>query len=79
MCPSLPPSLPPSLEDVSARNINREAVFTNSELSLKHVEVYGFDFDYTLVHYTGELNCTIFERARNRLVEKLNVCALTSL
>lgn len=54
-------------------------MFTNSELSLKHVDVYGFDFDYTLVHYTTEVNKLIYELARDRLVEKLNVRLQLSL
>ena len=68
-----------TLEDLFQRKTDESAVFTNSELSLKHVDVYGFDFDYTLVHYTKEVNKLIYELARDRLVEKLNVCVQLSL
>lgn len=68
-----------TLEDLLQRKTDESAVFTNSELSLKHVDVYGFDFDYTLVHYTKEVNKLIYELARDRLVEKLNVCLQLSL
>lgn len=68
-----------TLEDLLHRETDESAVFTNSELSLKHVDVYGFDFDYTLVHYTTEVNKLIYELARDRLVEKLNVCLQLSL
>jgi HAD superfamily 5'-nucleotidase-like hydrolase len=47
-------------------------VFTNSEISLKHVDVYGFDFDYTLLQYTPEVHKLIYAMARKRLVEKLS-------
>ena len=50
-----------------------QAAFTNSELSLKHVDVYGFDFDYTLLQYTPEVHKLIYTVARKRLVEKLSV------
>ena len=62
--------------DLSKRSTNERAVFTNSELSLKYVDVYGFDFDYTLVHYTREVHRRIYEMARDRLVAKLKVCAV---
>ena len=61
------------LEDLSPRKVNGQGVFTNSELSLKYVDVYGFDFDYTLVHYTSEMHRLIYELSRDRLVDKLNV------
>ena len=51
-------------------------MFTNTDLSLKYVDVYGFDFDYTLVHYTKEVHRRIYEMARDRLVAKLNVCTV---
>lgn len=56
-------------DDLMCRETNRHAVFTNSELSLKYTDVYGFDFDCTLVHYTSEVHRLIYELARDRLVE----------
>ena len=63
----------PTLDELKDHTINRQAVFTNSELSLKYIDVYGFDFDYTLVHYKQSVHRLIYELARNRLVEQLNV------
>ncbi len=60
-------------EELKDHVINRQAVFTNSELSLKYVDMYGFDFDYTLVHYKQSALNLIYGLARNRLVEQLNV------
>ena len=56
-----------------SRQTNPHAVFTNSELSLKNTNVYGFDFDCTLVHYTSEVHRLIYELARDRLVEHNDV------
>ena len=62
--------------ELSHREVQSEAVFTNSEISLKHVEVYGFDFDYTLLQYTQELHRLIYTSACKRLVDKLSVRAI---
>ena len=59
--------------ELSHREVQSEAVFTNSELSLKHVDVYGFDFDYTLLQYTPELHKLIYTSACKRLIDKLSV------
>ncbi len=61
-------------EELRDHVINGQAVFTNSELSLKYIDVYGFDFDYTLVHYKQSVLHLIYNLAKNRLVEQLNVC-----
>ena len=60
-------------EETEAWNTNTSAIFTNSELSLKRVDVYGFDFDYTLIHYTVELHKFIYENAKDYLVGKAGV------
>ena len=61
------------IDDLMSRQTNPHAVFTNSELSLKYTDVYGFDFDCTLVHYTSEVHRLIYELARDRLVEHNDV------
>lgn len=48
-------------------------MFTNSEFSLKYIDVYGFDFDYTLAHYSKDLHRFIYQQARDVLIKKLNV------
>jgi HAD superfamily 5'-nucleotidase-like hydrolase len=50
---------------------NPEAVFANNELSLQNIEIYGFDYDYTLATYTPELHKLIFTLGRDALVNKL--------
>lgn len=59
--------------ELQSYSANRCAVFTNSEFSLKYIEVYGFDFDYTLAHYSKQLDKFIYQQARNALITKLNV------
>ncbi|GFS06889.1 5'-nucleotidase domain-containing protein 3-like [Elysia marginata] len=48
-----------------------EAIFSNNELSLSDVEVYGFDYDYTLATYTPELHSLIFNLGKEALVRQL--------
>lgn len=53
--------------------IDPDGVFTNNELNLKEVEVYGFDYDYTLAIYKKDLNELIYELALQRLVDHYKV------
>lgn len=64
------------IAELQRYSTNRNAVFTNSEFSLKYIDVYGFDFDYTLAHYTKQLDRFIYEEARDTLIKKLNVSHL---
>lgn len=63
----------PCVEEVEKYSANPHAVFTNNEFSLKYINVYGFDLDYTLVQYSSELHKFTYERARDTLISKLNV------
>lgn len=55
----------------SPTRINPRAVFTNNELDLKKIGVYGFDYDYTLAVYTKNLNELVYNLTMNRLVKDL--------
>ncbi|KAI9278070.1 HAD-superfamily hydrolase [Sporodiniella umbellata] len=46
-----------------------EKVFVNNELNLKDIEVYGFDYDYTLASYTDSLSHSIYTFLCNILVD----------
>lgn len=61
------------LAELRRYNTNGNAIFTNSEFSLKWIDVYGFDFDYTLAHYSKQLDRFIYEQAIDTLIDKLNV------
>ncbi|XP_043298480.1 5'-nucleotidase domain-containing protein 2 isoform X3 [Cervus canadensis] len=49
--------------------LNPAAIYANNEISLRDVEVYGFDYDYTLAQYSDTLHPEIFNAARDILVE----------
>uniref|UniRef100_H2ZXF5 5'-nucleotidase domain containing 3 n=1 Tax=Latimeria chalumnae TaxID=7897 RepID=H2ZXF5_LATCH len=48
-----------------------DAIFANNEMSLSDIEVYGFDYDYTLAFYSKDLHTMIFNIARNILIDQL--------
>ncbi|GFU91653.1 5'-nucleotidase domain-containing protein 3 [Trichonephila clavipes] len=45
-------------------------VFANNELNLGDIDVYGFDYDYTLAVYKESLHYLIYELGRDWLVNK---------
>uniref|UniRef100_A0A8D1YDB7 5'-nucleotidase domain containing 2 n=1 Tax=Sus scrofa TaxID=9823 RepID=A0A8D1YDB7_PIG len=49
--------------------LNPAAIYANNEISLQDVEVYGFDYDYTLAQYADTLHPEIFNAARDILIE----------
>lgn len=48
-----------------------EGIYANNELSLANIEVYGFDYDYTLATYTTALHRLLFNLGKEALVNKL--------
>jgi HAD superfamily 5'-nucleotidase-like hydrolase len=52
-------------------SVDSQDIFANDELSLKRVNVYGFDYDFTLVHYKREVNELIYNRAKEILVDRM--------
>lgn len=48
--------------------VNAKSVFANNEMSLRHIDVYGFDYDYTLAVYDDELDNLIYNLAVSNLV-----------
>ncbi len=49
--------------------INPKGVFSNNELDLKNIQIYGFDYDYTLAYYNVSLYKLIFNLARDTLID----------
>lgn len=47
---------------------NPHGVFANNELDLNEIEIYGFDYDYTLAYYNRNLFQLIFNLTRNLLI-----------
>ncbi|TMW65622.1 hypothetical protein Poli38472_008264 [Pythium oligandrum] len=50
--------------------IESNEVFANNHLRLSNIDVVGFDYDYTLCHYTEELQHLIYDMARDYLIHK---------
>ena len=49
--------------------INPKAIFANNLLRLEEVDVYGFDYDYTLALYKKTLDRLIYDLGVKSLVE----------
>ncbi|OCT67287.1 hypothetical protein XELAEV_18038572mg [Xenopus laevis] len=50
--------------------LNSSTIYANNEVCLGDIEVYGFDYDYTLALYSSALHSMIFNTARDILVEQ---------
>lgn len=63
--------------DVAAKKLPRdvkpEAVFACNELDLSEVEVYGFDYDYTLACYKSSLDDLLYDLGKDNLIKKFKV------
>ncbi|XP_060930408.1 5'-nucleotidase domain-containing protein 2 isoform X2 [Limanda limanda] len=49
--------------------LNSSTIYANNEVSLAEVDIYGFDYDYTLALYSNALNTMIYNTARSFLIE----------
>ncbi|XP_055922442.1 5'-nucleotidase domain-containing protein 3 [Eupeodes corollae] len=52
------------------KNVNLQGVFACNELDLQEVEVYGFDYDYTLACYKSCLHDLLYNLGRDMLIKK---------
>ena len=50
-----------------------DGVFANDQIDLSEIEVYGFDYDYTLATYKTNVEELIHNVAKNFMVEELKV------
>ncbi|XP_061108768.1 5'-nucleotidase domain-containing protein 3-like [Conger conger] len=55
---------------ISSNSVNPDSVFANNEISLQDIEIYGFDYDYTLAFYSNHLHTLIFNVARDILIQE---------
>ncbi|XP_058502378.1 5'-nucleotidase domain-containing protein 3 [Solea solea] len=55
-------------EAISTDSVDPNTIFTNNEMSLQDIEIYGFDYDYTLAFYSRHLHTMIFNIARDILI-----------
>uniref|UniRef100_A0A4W5NGS6 5'-nucleotidase domain containing 2 n=1 Tax=Hucho hucho TaxID=62062 RepID=A0A4W5NGS6_9TELE len=49
--------------------LNPSTIYANNEVDLDEVEIYGFDYDYTLALYSNALDTMIYNTARDFLVK----------
>ena len=54
-------------------DVNTKSVFANAELNLAEIDVYGFDYDYTLATYRSTVEEFIYHEAKKALVHKFKV------
>lgn len=55
------------------QDVNPQGVFACNELDLEEVNVYGFDYDYTLADYKESLDYLLYNLGRDTLVQKYKV------
>lgn len=58
---------------MSNNSVNPDTIFANNQMSLQDIEIYGFDYDYTLAFYSSQLHTLIFNIARDILISKHRV------
>ncbi|XP_075219255.1 5' nucleotidase C isoform X2 [Lycorma delicatula] len=52
------------------RDVNERGVFACNELDLEEVNVYGFDYDYTLALYKPSMDFLLYNLGRDNLIHK---------
>ena len=57
-----------ALTNSNVEGVFEGAVFANNEISLRDIQVWGFDYDYTLAKYTSQLNSLIYSLLAKQLV-----------
>ena len=55
------------------QDVNPRGVFACNELDLKEVQVYGFDYDYTLACYKPNMDYLLYNLGRDMLIKKHKV------
>ncbi|KAK9932052.1 hypothetical protein M0R45_019303 [Rubus argutus] len=50
--------------------MNPEGIYVNKNLRLDSIQVYGFDYDYTLAHYSSNLQNLIYDLAKEHMVNE---------
>lgn len=58
---------------VQVPDVNLNSVYANNEICLEDIEVYGFDYDYTLATYKQDLHHVLYDLGRDALVTKYKV------
>lgn len=51
--------------------VSPKEIFANNHIRMSSISVVGFDYDYTLCHYSDEIQSLIYAMARDYLIHKL--------
>uniref|UniRef100_R7W1X0 Uncharacterized protein n=1 Tax=Aegilops tauschii TaxID=37682 RepID=R7W1X0_AEGTA len=62
-------SIPAAIKDMP--KMDPQGIYVNKNVKLDDLQVYGFDYDYTLSHYSDHLQCLIYDLAKKHLVNEL--------
>ncbi|XP_066364074.1 uncharacterized protein [Miscanthus floridulus] len=62
-------SIPAAIKDMP--KMNPQGIYVNKNVKLDDLQVYGFDYNYTLSHYSDHLQCLIYDLAKMHLVNEL--------
>ncbi|KAJ7365857.1 5'-nucleotidase domain-containing protein 3 [Desmophyllum pertusum] len=55
-------------ESTNYNFVDEQAIFANNELGMRHIDVYGFDYDYTLASYSNTLHYLIYDLSVKELM-----------
>ncbi|VVB08836.1 unnamed protein product [Arabis nemorensis] len=50
--------------------MNPQGIYVNKNLRLDNIQVYGFDYDYTLAHYSSDLQSLIYDLAKQHMINE---------
>lgn len=53
--------------------VDPQGVFANNELDMSEIDIFGFDYDYTLACYKESLHYLIYDLGREQLINKYQV------
>ncbi|KAL6012248.1 hypothetical protein ACLOJK_002726 [Asimina triloba] len=70
-------NIPATLKEMP--KMNPEGIYVNKNLRLDTLQVYGFDYDYTLAHYSPHLQSLLYDIAKKHLVNEFQHGGFLSL
>ncbi|XP_030456303.1 uncharacterized protein LOC115677311 [Syzygium oleosum] len=60
--------IPEALKEMP--KMNPKGIYVNKNMRLDNIQVYGFDYDYTLAHYSANLQSLIYDLAKQHMVNE---------
>ncbi|KAK4757306.1 hypothetical protein SAY87_007433 [Trapa incisa] len=61
-------NIPDALREMP--KMSPQGIYVNRNIRLDHIQVYGFDYDYTLAHYSANLQSLIYDLAKEYMVNE---------